>query len=35
MSLEIEKRFKKFDYKVLKKLFKKNGGYLFNVTNFF
>ena len=35
MSLEIEKRFKKFDYKILKKLFKKNGGYLFNVTNFF
>ena len=39
MSLEIEKRFKNFDYKTLKKLFKKyniqkNGGYLFNVTGF-
>ena len=39
MSLEIEKRFKNFDYKTLKKLFKKyniqkNGGYLFNVTSY-
>jgi predicted adenylyl cyclase CyaB len=39
MSLEIEKRFKNFDYKTLKKLFEKydiqkNGGYLFNVTGF-
>ena len=39
MSLEIEKRFKNFDYKTLKKLFekyniKKKGGYLFNVTMF-
>lgn len=39
MSLEIEKRFKNFNYKTLKKLFeeyniKKNGGYLFNVTIF-
>jgi predicted adenylyl cyclase CyaB len=39
MSLEIEKRFKNFDYKTLKKLFEKyniqkNGGYLFNVTSF-
>jgi adenylate cyclase class IV len=39
MSLEIEKRFKNFDYKTLKKLFEKyniqkNGGYLFNVTSY-
>ena len=39
MSIEIEKRFKNFDYKTLKKLFEKyniqkNGGYLFNVTSF-
>jgi len=39
MSFEIEKRFKNFDYKLIKKLFEKyniqkNGGYLFNVTGF-